>query len=212
MELLENITIGAGKIQEFALDDFKKNARISRENFYAIKDRDYILVSFSDNNSIIYMIDVSNFYLSGYMWKNGTTYSCLCCSDGDVIAHSFDKDVRLYDITTNDLMPCKPETYSSKVESIKKTLDKVSFSLCESVRFEAIREYFCYKGWDTIRAEDLKILTNNWKVFNYSYHISLKYSFDTIENHTISDPNYKQNTLYNFMKYKLGYPLSSSSK
>ena len=199
MELLEKLVVDANKIQKIAFDDYKRRAYVSHDILYAIKGRDYILVSFFEKASIIYMIDVSNFYLSGYMWKNDNSYSCLYSSGGKVIAHSFDIEVRICDITENDLKPCNPKTDPTKTKSIKKTLDKVSFALCESTRFEAISKYLCYKGQEHALAKDLKLLTNNWKIFNCTYNISLKDSLDRIKDGSIKEPNIESNPLYQFM-------------
>ena len=82
--------VALDKIQVIAAQDFITNSNsIQTAPTSSINGKNYILINITDSVPTIYMIDSSNYYVSGYMRKiKDDNYVYFCCSGSEVIEHS----------------------------------------------------------------------------------------------------------------------------
>lgn len=194
-------------IQNITLAQFKKNAydSIDIAQTTNINGKNYLLINITDGTPTIYMIDTSNYYVSGYMRQNNNGFAFFCCDPTEVIPHTFSRNIAFNDlIGINNNLPNINQNTTRLVESIKDNLDIVAFLLCESIRFDAIHDFFKFST-QAISCNDLKILTNNWgRVWNSRLHIKKKETLQWLYQLAASDSRITVNPLYQFLE--TGHP------
>ena len=170
MKKFDNITAPKPEvIQNIRAEDFWKNSKIilTEErhswNFSEIRKK-YYLVQFY-GTEIIFMIDATNLYIAGFMWKTENGYSCYCCIEAEVIPHSYEekKKINIYSISKicGSLKELKNNP-SGKYQEIENNLDTIAFLVSESIRFDAIHEYLVQKSAINVPVRDFKDLVTNW--------------------------------------------------
>jgi hypothetical protein len=201
MELLEKLVVDKSKIQKISFNDFKADITcIKPEKTCALNGKNYVLVSIAEIDPTIYMIDASNFYLSGYMWPSGKFFNCNCCKENEVIAHSFGKKLSIYDLIKNNPINFNPKRDSKTILSI---LDSVSFVLCESIRFDSIFYFFIDQKDFAVSTSDLQLLTNFWGKMSLIYgrfHIKTADALRWLNTYYPNKEELKRNPLFQFME------------
>jgi hypothetical protein len=201
-------------IQTIAAKDFILNSNnIKTVPTVNINGRNYILINITDIHPTVYMIDNTNYYVSGYMHQdiNGN-YTYICCSGGEVIAHSTKAATKSSEptfkkVAFSDFKQCNkdlpdlnnPYSYPLNVGKIKEKLDTIAFILCESFRFEAIHDYLRYSS--SAQCTDLMILANNWTEFGRNrIHIPKKETLQWLYRKCTVDSRIKNNPLYIYLE------------
>ena len=170
MKKFDNITAPKHEvIQNIWAEEFWKNSKIilTEErhswNFSEIRKK-YYLVQFY-GTEIIFMIDATNLYIAGFMWKTENGYSCYCCIEAGVIPHSYEekKKINIYSISKicGSLKELKNNP-SGKYQEIENNLDTIAFLVSESIRFDAIHEYLVQNSAINVPVRDFKDLVTNW--------------------------------------------------
>lgn len=168
-----------------------------------IVNKKYLLLSFDDGVHIL-MIDSENYYLSGFMVKEGDEFKGLYIlnKDGDdCIRHSRYQSLCLWS--------WREFLGNLKLEANQKdiycTLDKLSYLVCEPLRFQLIRHYIASKSMlknknlQNFDTDDFKSLVTNWKKC-YGGRIMQK-SIETLK--TMKEKNHTEDNIYKYYLYKL---------
>lgn len=181
MKKFDNITVPKpGVIQNIWAEEFWKDSKIilTEErhswNFSEIRKK-YYLVQFY-GTEIIFMIDATNLYIAGFMWKTENGYSCYCCIEPEVIPHSYEekKKINIYSISKicGSLKELKNNP-SGKYQEIENNLDTIAFLVSESIRFDAIHEYLVQNSAKNVPVRDFKDLVTSWGQCQYNKRLHI---------------------------------------
>lgn len=168
-----------------------------------IVNKKYLLLSFDDGVHIL-MIDSENYYLSGFMVKEGNQFKGLYVlnKDGDdCIRHSRYQSLCLWS--------WKEFLGNLKLEANQKdiycTLDKLSYLVCEPLRFQLIGHYIAHKSMlenknlQNFDTDDFKSLVTNWEKC-YGGRIMQK-SIETLK--AMKEKNHTEDNIYKYYSYRL---------
>ncbi len=168
-----------------------------------IVNKKYLLLSFDDGVHIL-MIDSENYYLSGFMVKEREQFKgfyVLNKDDNDCISHYRYQNLCLLS-WRGFLGNLKLE---ADLEIIYYSLDKLSYLVCEPLRFQLIGHYIASKSKlenkssQSFDTDDFKSLVTNWKKC-YGGYIMQK-SIETLK--AMKEKNHTEDNIYKYYSYRL---------